>query len=78
VFVDAGAAPFDFDKKNELNYFVRTVTPQGEQRIYWWRWPGYAIKPYPPAPPHTGRPFGKETQRNTTKVLFTMKDCVGD
>ena len=35
VFVDAGAAPFDFDKKNELNYFVRTVTPQGEQRIYW-------------------------------------------
>jgi hypothetical protein len=35
VFADAGAAPFDFDKKNELNYFVRTVTPQGEQRIYW-------------------------------------------
>jgi Large polyvalent protein-associated domain 7 len=35
VFVDAGAAPFDFDKKNELNYFVRTVTPKGEQRIYW-------------------------------------------
>ena len=33
--VDAGAAPFDFDKKNELNYFVRTITPQGEQRIYW-------------------------------------------
>jgi hypothetical protein len=35
VFLDAGAAPFDFDKKNELNYFVRTITPQGEQRIYW-------------------------------------------
>ena len=35
VFVDAGAAPYDFDKKNELNFFVRTVTPQGEQRIYW-------------------------------------------
>src|SRR6266481_1156375 len=35
VFVDCGAAPFDFDKKNELNYFVRTITPQGEQRIYW-------------------------------------------
>src|SRR5438132_1379429 len=35
VFVDAGAAPFDFDKKNDLNYFVRTITPQGEQRIYW-------------------------------------------
>ena len=35
VFVDAGAAPFDFDKKNELNYFVRTITPQGEQRVYW-------------------------------------------
>jgi hypothetical protein len=35
VFVDAGAVPFDFDKKNELNYFVRAVTPQGEQRIYW-------------------------------------------
>jgi hypothetical protein len=35
VLVDAGAAPFDFDKKNELNYFVRTITPQGEQRIYW-------------------------------------------
>ena len=35
VFVDAGAAPFDFDKKNELNFFVRTVTPQGEPRIYW-------------------------------------------
>src|SRR6266436_6026553 len=33
VFVDAGAAPFAIDKKNELNYFVRTVTPQGEQRI---------------------------------------------
>ena len=27
--------PFDFDKKNDLNYFVRTITPQGEQRIYW-------------------------------------------
>jgi hypothetical protein len=35
VFVDCGAAPFDFDKKNELNYFVRTITPEGEQRIYW-------------------------------------------
>jgi len=35
VFVDCGAAPFDFDKKNDLNYFLRTVTPQGEQRIYW-------------------------------------------
>src|SRR5246127_2780084 len=35
VLVDVGAAPFDFDKKNELNYFVRTITPQGEQRIYW-------------------------------------------
>jgi hypothetical protein len=35
VFLDAGAAPFDFDKKNELNYFVRTITSQGEQRIYW-------------------------------------------
>jgi hypothetical protein len=35
VFLDAGAAPFDFDKKNELNYFVRTITPQGEQRVYW-------------------------------------------
>jgi hypothetical protein len=35
VFVDAGAAPFDFDKKNDLNYFVRTITSQGEQRIYW-------------------------------------------
>jgi hypothetical protein len=35
VFVDAGAAPYDFDKRNELNYFVRTVTPQGEHRIYW-------------------------------------------
>src|SRR5438132_8535667 len=35
VFVDCGAAPFDFDKKNELNYFLRTITPQGEQRIYW-------------------------------------------
>jgi hypothetical protein len=35
VLVDCGAAPFDFDKKNDLNYFVRTITPQGEQRIYW-------------------------------------------
>ena len=35
VFVDCGAAPFDFDNKNDLNYFVRTITPQGEQRIYW-------------------------------------------
>jgi Large polyvalent protein-associated domain 7 len=35
VFVDCGSAPFDFDKKNELNYFVQTITPQGEQRIYW-------------------------------------------
>src|SRR6266403_1988770 len=35
VFVDCGSAPFDFDKKNDLNYFVRTATPQGEQRIYW-------------------------------------------
>jgi hypothetical protein len=35
VFVDCGAAPFDFDKKNELNFFVRTVTAAGEQRIYW-------------------------------------------
>ena len=35
VFVDCGAAPFDFDKKNDLNYFVRTITPEGEQRIYW-------------------------------------------
>ena len=35
VFVDCGAAPFDFDEKNDLNYFVRTITPQGEQRIYW-------------------------------------------
>ena len=35
VFVDAGAAPFDFDKNNEMNYFVRTITPQGEQRLYW-------------------------------------------
>src|SRR4029077_12283103 len=35
VFVDCGSAPFDFDKKNDLNYFVRTITPQGEQRIYW-------------------------------------------
>ena len=35
VFFDAGAAPFDFDKNNELNYFVRTITPKGEQRVYW-------------------------------------------
>jgi hypothetical protein len=35
VLVDAGAAPFDFDKKNELNFFVRTVTLEGEPRIYW-------------------------------------------
>jgi hypothetical protein len=35
VFFDAGAAPFDFDKNNELNYFVRTITPEGEQRVYW-------------------------------------------
>jgi hypothetical protein len=33
VFVDRGAAPFNFDEKNELNYFVRTITPQGEQRF---------------------------------------------
>jgi conjugative relaxase-like TrwC/TraI family protein len=35
VFVDCGAAPFNFDEKNDLNYFVRTITPQGEQQIYW-------------------------------------------
>jgi len=35
VFVDCGAAPFNFDEKNDLNYFVRTITPQGEQRIFW-------------------------------------------
>ena len=35
VFVDCGAARFNFDEKNDLNYFVRTITPQGEQRIYW-------------------------------------------
>jgi hypothetical protein len=35
VFVDCGAAPFNFDEKNDLNYFVRTITPQGEQRFYW-------------------------------------------
>jgi hypothetical protein len=35
VFVDCGAAPYDFDKENELNYFVRTITAQGEQRVYW-------------------------------------------
>ena len=35
VFVDCGTARFNFDEKNDLNYFVRTITPQGEQRIYW-------------------------------------------
>jgi hypothetical protein len=35
IFFYAGAAPFDFDKKNELNYFARTITPEGEQRVYW-------------------------------------------
>jgi hypothetical protein len=35
VFVDCGPAPYDFDKENELNYFVRTITAQGEQRVYW-------------------------------------------
>jgi hypothetical protein len=35
VFVDCGAARFNFDEKNDLNYFVRTITPQDEQRIYW-------------------------------------------
>jgi len=35
VFLDGGSAPFDFDKKNELNFFVRTITSGGEQRIYW-------------------------------------------
>ena len=35
VFVDCVAAPFNFDKKYDLNYFVRTIAPQGEQRIYW-------------------------------------------
>jgi hypothetical protein len=35
VFVDAGAAPFDFDEKNEVNFFVRTITLAGEQRVYW-------------------------------------------
>jgi hypothetical protein len=35
VFLDAGAAPFDFDKENELNFFVRTVTAAGEHRNYW-------------------------------------------
>ena len=35
VFVDCGAARFNFDEKNDLNYFVRTITPQGEQQIYW-------------------------------------------
>jgi hypothetical protein len=32
VFVDCGAARFNFDEKDDLNYLVRTVTPQGEQR----------------------------------------------
>jgi hypothetical protein len=31
----SGGARFNFDEKNDLNYFVRTITPQGEQRIYW-------------------------------------------
>ena len=31
----ANRHPYDFDKKNELNCFVRTVTAAGEQRIYW-------------------------------------------
>jgi hypothetical protein len=35
VFVDCGAARVDFDTKNDLNYFVRTITPQDEQQIYW-------------------------------------------
>jgi len=35
VFVDCGAARFNFDEKNDLNYFIRTITPRGEQRIYW-------------------------------------------
>ena len=35
VFVDCGAARFNFDEENDLNYIVRTITPQGEQRIYW-------------------------------------------
>jgi hypothetical protein len=35
LWADCGAAPFDFEKKNDLNYFVRTITSQGEQRIYW-------------------------------------------
>src|SRR5258708_20078150 len=35
VFVGCGAARFNFDEKNDLNYFVRTITPQGEQRIHW-------------------------------------------
>ena len=34
VFVDCGAAPFNFDEKNDLNYFVRTITPQAEERTY--------------------------------------------
>jgi hypothetical protein len=33
--VDCGSAPFDFDNKNDLNFFVRAVTSEGEQRIYW-------------------------------------------
>jgi putative DNA primase/helicase len=35
VFVDCGTARFNFEEKNDLNYFVRTMTPQGEERIYW-------------------------------------------
>jgi hypothetical protein len=27
--------PQGYAPKNDLNYFVRTITPQGEQRIYW-------------------------------------------
>jgi hypothetical protein len=35
VLVDCGTARFNFEEKNDLNYFVRTMTPQGEERIYW-------------------------------------------
>src|SRR5260221_7039969 len=35
VFVDCGAAPFDFDKKNDLNYFVRTIPPQADSGFFW-------------------------------------------
>jgi hypothetical protein len=35
VFVDCGTARFNFDEKNDLDYFMRTITPQGEERIYW-------------------------------------------